>query len=194
MQLPPRLSKPAALADAASSLSNSVIPIECDVTSPTSVSAAVSRIEQEIGYIDVLINNAGMQGPNHRPANDAETIEELQSILLSNTEGWKATFAVNSSAVLYVSAAFLKLLDAGNRRRGWEGGKLPADRARRREKDNLTKTLIEPDDERTSQIITVGSISRLNRFITAGLAYSCSKAAAIHLCKMLAYLLAPWGI
>jgi NAD(P)-dependent dehydrogenase (short-subunit alcohol dehydrogenase family) len=188
------LSKPAALADAASSLSNSVIPIECDVTSPTSVSAAVSRIEQEIGYIDVLINNAGMQGPNHRPANDAETIEELQSILLSNAEGWKATFAVNSSAVLYVSAAFLKLLDAGNRRRGWEGGKLPADRARRREKDNLTKILIEPDDERTSQIITVGSISRLNRFITAGLAYSCSKAAAIHLCKMLTYLLAPWGI
>ncbi|KAH8790533.1 hypothetical protein F5882DRAFT_460802 [Hyaloscypha sp. PMI_1271] len=109
-------------------------------------------------------------------------------------QGWEATFAVNSSAVLYVSAAFLKLLDAGNRRRGWEGGKLPADRARRREKGNLAKILIEPDDERTSQIITVGSISGLNRFITAGLAYSCSKAAAIHLCKMLAYLLAPWGI
>ncbi|KAH8755165.1 hypothetical protein BGZ57DRAFT_963368, partial [Hyaloscypha finlandica] len=121
-------------------------------------------------------------------------IEELQSILLSNAEGWEATFAVNSSAVLYVSAAFLKLLDAGNRRRGWEGGKLPVDRARRREKGNLAKILIEPDDERTSQIITVGSISGLNRFITAGLAYSCSKAAAIHLCKMLAYLLAPWGI
>lgn len=93
-----------------------------------------------------------------------------------------------------MSAAFLKLLDAGNRRRGWEGGKLPADRARRREKGNLAKILIEPDDERTSQIITVGSISGLNRFITAGLAYSCGKAAAIHLCKMLAYLLAPWGI
>ena len=69
----------AALADATSSLSDSVIAIECDVTSPTSVSAAVSRIEQEIGYIDVLINNAGMQGPNHRPANDAETIRSCRA-------------------------------------------------------------------------------------------------------------------
>ena len=99
-----------------------------------------------------------------------------------------------SSAVLYVSAAFLKLLDAGNRRRGWEGGKLPADRARRMEMDGRAKTHISLDDQRTSQIITVGSISGLNRYITAGLAYSGSKAAAIHLCKMLTYLLAPWGI
>jgi NAD(P)-dependent dehydrogenase (short-subunit alcohol dehydrogenase family) len=109
-----------------------------------------------------------MQGPIHRPANDAETIEELQSILLSNAEGWEATFVVNSSAALCVSAAFLKLLDAGNRRRGWEGGKLPADRARRKEKGNLAKILIEPDDERTSQIITVGSISVLNRVYNGG--------------------------
>jgi NAD(P)-dependent dehydrogenase (short-subunit alcohol dehydrogenase family) len=77
-----------------------------------------------------------------------------------------------------VSAAFLKLPDAGNRRRGWEGGKLPADRARRREKDNLAKMRIEPGDERTSQIIIFGSISGLNLYITAGMAYSCSKAAA----------------
>jgi NAD(P)-dependent dehydrogenase (short-subunit alcohol dehydrogenase family) len=77
---------------------------------------------------------------------------------------------------------------------GKGGSYLCSDRARRKEKGNLAKILIEPDDERTSQIITVGSISVLNRFITAGLAYSCSKAAAIHLCKMLVYLLAPWGI
>lgn len=129
-----------------------------------------------------------MQGPDHKPARDAETIEDLQKILLIDPEGWQPTFAANSSAVVGVSAAFLKLLDAGNRRRGWEGGKIPLGRPRQRDITGFT------DDERCSQIITVGSISGLNRFITAGLAYGASKAAAIHLSKMLAYLLAPWGI
>ena len=50
------------------------------------------------------------------------------------------------------------------------------------------------DDQRSSQIITVASISGLNRRITSGLAYGASKAGAIHLGKMLAHLLAPWGI
>ena len=66
-----------ALTETASSQGDSVIPIECYVTSLTSISATVSKIEQETGYIDVLISNADMEGPNHRPANDAETIDEL---------------------------------------------------------------------------------------------------------------------
>lgn len=168
--------------------------MQCDITSHSSVSAAVAKIETEIGYIDVLINNAGVQGPDHKPARDAETIEDLQAILLTDPEGWQSTFAANSSAVVGVSAAFLKLLDAGNIRRGWEGGKIPLGRSRRRDTTGFTEDGIQVNDERSSQIITVGSISGLNRFITAGLAYGASKAAAIHLSKMLTYLLAPWGI
>ncbi|PKX89148.1 SDR family NAD(P)-dependent oxidoreductase [Aspergillus novofumigatus IBT 16806] len=182
------------LQEAATSVGAAVVPIQCDITSHASVSAAVAKIEAEIGYIDVLINNAGVQGPDHRPARDAETIEELQRILLTDPEGWQPTFAANSSAVVGVSAAFLKLLDAGNRRRGWEGGKIPLGRPRRRDITVFTEEGTALHDERSSQIITVGSISGLNRFITAGLAYGASKAAAIHLSKMLTYLLAPWGI
>lgn len=151
-------------------------------------------MEQEVGYVDVLINNAGIQGPDDMPANTAETIEELQSVLLADPEGWGSTFAINTSAIGMVSAAFLKLLDAGNRRRGWEGGKIPADRARRRENGSLGEKGIALDDQRSSQIITVASISGLNRRITSGVAYGASKAGAIHLSKMLAHLLAPWGI
>ncbi|KAJ6063615.1 NAD(P)-binding protein [Penicillium canescens] len=176
------------LQEAARSVGGAVVPVQCDITNCSSVSAAVAKIEDEIGYIDILINNAGVQGPDHKPARDAETIEDLQKILLIDPEGWQPTFAANSSAVVGVSAAFLKLLDAGNRRRGWEGGKIPLGRPRQRDITGFT------DDERSSQIITVGSISGLNRFITAGLAYGASKAAAIHLSKMLTYLLAPWGI
>lgn len=181
------------LQEAASSVGKAVVPVQCDITSPSSVSAAVAKIEAEIGYVDVLINNAGVQGPDHKPARDAETIEDLQTILLTEPESWQPTFAANSSAVIGVSAAFLKLLDAGNRRRGWEGGKIPLGRPRRRDITGFAERAL-VNDERSGQIITVGSISGLNRFITAGLAYSASKAAAIHLSKMLTYLLAPWGI
>lgn len=184
-----------ALQEAASHFSNTAIPLECDVTNPISVSAAVSQIQQEVGYVDVLINNAGMLGPDHKAVNNAETIEELQSMLLNNWEGWEPTFAVNSSAVVGVSAAFLKLLDAGNQRRGWQGGKLSAGGIRGRETtEKLTAKGIDLDDQRSSQIITTASIAGLNRSVTAGLAYGGSKAAAIHLSKMLAHLLAPWGI
>ena len=182
-----------ALEDAARSIGSCAIPIECDVTLPASVSAAVAKLEQEVGYIDVLINNAGIQGPDHRGANTAGSIDELQKILLADSDKWAPTFAINTSAIVGVSAAFLKLLDAGNKRRGWESGKLE-DRARKRDTSALSKKGIAVDDLRSSQIITVASISGMNRFITAGMAYGASKAAAISLGKSLAHLLAPWGI
>lgn len=184
-----------ALQEAASNFPNTAIPIECDVTNPTSVSAAVSQIQQEVGYVDVLINNAGILGPDHKAVHNAETIEDLQSILLGNWEGWESTFAVNSSAVVGVPAAFLKLLDAGNQRRGWQGGKVSASEIRQRQTVEELKTKgIDMDDQRSSQIITTASIAGFNRYSTAGLAYGGSKAAAIHLSKMLAHLLVPWGI
>ena len=49
-------------------------------------------------------------------------------------------------------------------------------------------------DERTSQIITVASIASFNRVVTAGLAYSATKAGAAMLGKSLSTLLAPFGI
>lgn len=183
-----------ALNDVARSIGSSAVPVECDVTQPASVSAAVAMIEKDVGYIDVLINNAGMGGPDHRAANTTDSIDELQRILLANPEGWAPTFALNSSAIIGVSAAFLKLLDAGNTRRGWEGGKIPDDRARQRDTTGLSENRIAADDMRSSQIITVSSISGMNRFVTVGFAYGASKAAAINLSKGLAHLLAPWGI
>ena len=169
--------------------------MECDVSNPTSISAVVSKIEQEVGYIDALVNNAGTLGPDQKKMYNAEKIEDLQSILLSNWEGWESTFAINASAIVGVSAAFLKLLDAGNQRRGWQGGKLAAGETRRRETaEQLAAKGIDADDSRSSQIITTGSIAGFNRVATVGLPYGGSKAAAIHLCKMLAHLLAPWGI
>lgn len=69
-------------------------------------------------------------------------------------------------------------------------GHLP-NQPRVREKTSLAPSdTVDLEDKRSSQIITVASIAGLNQYITAGLSYSGSKAAAI----LLAHLLAPWGI
>ncbi|KAJ9648804.1 hypothetical protein H2201_005066 [Coniosporium apollinis] len=187
------------LTSAAQSLSTSqttVVPLECDVTSPSSLAAAAAHIQRETGYLDVLINNAGTLGPLQRDIYSAQSVEELQKAMLLGTEdgGWADTFAVNTTAVVGASAAFLGLLDAGNVRRGWEGGKVGLRETRKRRREEGIKAGVEEGDERSSQIVTVASISGFNRHVTAGLAYTASKAGAVMLGKTLATLLAPWGI
>jgi THO complex subunit 3 len=175
-----------------------LVPIECDVTSPSSISAAATQIEREKGFVDVLINNAGIIGPVHTDFNDAQTVTELQGVLLKDWDGWAATMATNASSVVGVSATFLPLLDAANRRRGWEGGRVAGHgHARQRRREGFAQggvEAVDADDERLAQIITVASVGSYMRRATAGLAYNASKAAAAHLGKMLATMLAEWGV
>jgi THO complex subunit 3 len=154
----------------------------------------VATIEAKDGYVDVLINNAGMIGPNQRDLYEQNTIESLRDTMLRDWDGWAPTMATNASSVIAVSAAFLPLLDAANRRRGWEGGKVTGtNRARKRDKPE-EGVVVDEDDQRLAQIITIASISAFMRKVSAGLAYNASKAAAVHLAKILATTLAEWGI
>ncbi|KAK3067233.1 hypothetical protein LTS18_001240, partial [Coniosporium uncinatum] len=80
-------------------------------------------------------------------------------------------------------------------RRGWESGKLePGGGPRGRNWKEAAKAGLEENDERMSQIVTIASISAFNRHITAGLAYTASKAGAVLLGKSMATFLAPWGV
>lgn len=206
-----------------------IVPIKCDVTSPDSIAAAVETIKLIDGVVDVLINNAGMIGPRNYEVNEADTIEGLRDIMLKDWDAWAPTMATNASSVIAVSAAFLPLLDAANRKKGWEGGKVTGhNRARLRVKKEETRVeqadtkvemedtdlnvkdmsaqakaaaktkymgeSVDDDDQRLAHIITVASISSYMRKVSAGLAYNASKAAAAHLGKILATLLAEWGI
>ncbi|KAE9972997.1 hypothetical protein EG328_004655 [Venturia inaequalis] len=168
-----------------------VVPIICDVSNPFTINTAVEQVQNEVGYVDVLVNNAGVSGPDHRRVNTANSISELQDIMLSSWPGWATTFAINTTSVVGVSASFLPLLDAANARRGWVTGKLePGGNPRvKNEVEGMDSS-----DMRTSQIITVASIAAFNRFVTAGFAYGASKAGAVQLAKILATLLGPWGI
>ncbi|KAF2671147.1 NAD(P)-binding protein [Microthyrium microscopicum] len=169
-----------------------VVGLAADVSDLDSIKKVAAQIEKDVGFIDILINNAGITGPDHKASHDATNIKELQDVLLSQTEKWESCMAINVTALANVSAVFLPLLDAGNSRRGWVSGKTEpngAVRARNEPKDGVSK-----GDRRTSQIISVASIAGFNRYVTAGLAYASSKAGAIHLGKCLATMLAPYGI
>ena len=60
-------------------------PIAIDVTDEASVRAAVDRLHQEVGFLDVLVNNAGISGLQRPPA-DAD-VDDLESVLATNVVG-----------------------------------------------------------------------------------------------------------
>jgi THO complex subunit 3 len=110
-------------------------------------------------------------------------------------DGWSSAFAINTQAVIGVSATFLPLLEAANTRRGYAPGKVSGTGiARAHDKSKLAQAGTSDDDDRMAHIITVASVASYMRWVSAGLAYNASKSAAAHLGKMMATFLAEWGI
>jgi NAD(P)-dependent dehydrogenase (short-subunit alcohol dehydrogenase family) len=78
--------------------------VQLDVTSQESVDAAVARVDTEFGYLDVLVNNAGVSTGTGRdidriPKPTEETAEDLRFV-----------YETNVFAVVRVTNAFLPLL------------------------------------------------------------------------------------
>jgi len=145
-----------------------IISLVGDVTSKENVQSIVSHIEKEVGYINVLIANSGIAGPQATSIAPETSLEDFQSALWNQSfvEYTKA-FTVNVSAVFFSVVAFLKLLDAGNK------------------KANV---------EQASQVIATSSIGGFNRKVPGGYAYGQSKAATTLLMKQMATNLVPYGI
>lgn len=162
------------LEDTAKAATNgSVIPIQADVTAKESLANAASKIESEVGFVNAVIANSGITGPDLRGLPSKPTVEELQSFLWKvPIEEFTNTFNVNTSAPFYTFIAFMHLLDAGNNKDASPGKALGI----------------------KSQFIITSSIAAYNRRATAGFAYGTSKAAAVHLMKMLAHYTAPYKI
>jgi NAD(P)-dependent dehydrogenase (short-subunit alcohol dehydrogenase family) len=75
-------------------------PVLLDTTDSGSIAAAVDRLRDEVGALDVLVNNAGIAG-DQRPPADA-TLDDLRRVFETNVFG--------AAAVL---TAFTPLLEAG---------------------------------------------------------------------------------
>lgn len=153
---------------AAASAGSSVIPVKCDVTCKTSLEEAVAFIERDAGCLNLLVCNSGIGGPSVKPLTPETTLEEWASTNLAvDYDEYVNTFSVNAASVWYTSMAFLKLLDAGNKKRNME---------------------------QTSQIIVTSSIAALNKKAPGGWAYGQSKAATLLAAKQLAVALPQWNI
>jgi NAD(P)-dependent dehydrogenase (short-subunit alcohol dehydrogenase family) len=158
----------AALESVAKSVTtDNIIPVVGDVTSKDSLKSIADRIEKEVGYINVLIANSGIGGPQAKITAET-TLEGFQKQMWeTDFEDYVKTFSVNTAAVWYSVMAFLILLDKGNK------------------KGNV---------QQRSQVIATSSIGGFNRTAPGGYAYGQSKAATTHMMKQLATALSPYRI
>ncbi|KAG6040759.1 hypothetical protein E4U41_007199 [Claviceps citrina] len=143
-------------------------PLVCDVTSKDSLTAAVERVRSEVGYINVLFANSGVNQAGSALLESCDDVRTVQSKLWEpEVEAFTRDLHVNVSGVYYTAVAFLNLLDEGNKR------------AVVREK---------------SQIVLTSSGASFTRMPFSGFAYSASKAATTQLAKQLSTTLAPYKI
>lgn len=147
-----------------------IIPIVGDVTSKDSLKKVADQITAETGYINLLVANSGVVGPQVAELGPNPTLMQFRDFAWNNwdMQDFTNTYHVNNTAVFFTVIAFLELLDAGNK------------------KNNL--------DGISSQVIITGSIASYLRAVLSGFAYVSSKAGAVHLMKALSTYMAPFGI
>lgn len=187
-----------------------IIPVQGDITDREELLSVVEVVRARHGYLDLLINNAGIArnlflhplplpgdisevahsthppSPPSSPIAGPSTpsIKAFQNVLwdTGSPEDFAETFATNVTAVYYATVAFLDLLHQGNMRR------------RRLEFPGATPGLPRPPYQ-TSQVLSVSSSGsfRIDARVLS-VSYTLSKIACTHLGKLMANILAPWGI
>lgn len=140
-----------------------IIPIAADVTSKQSIQKLVDEISAKESKLHILINNAGISSPtqNTDPADPKKLQEELFNNQ-STTQEWEECMRTNVTQLFFTTTAFLPLLNKGT----------------------------EDEHAWSSTVVNISSISGLVKSAQHHFAYNASKAAAVHLTKMLAHEIA----
>jgi NAD(P)-dependent dehydrogenase (short-subunit alcohol dehydrogenase family) len=148
-------------------ISGEIVAIPADVTSKESIQKLVDEISAKESKLDILINNAGISSA--KQDTDREDPKELQQELFHNTSkvsDWEDVMRTNVMQLFFVTTAFLPLLSKSTESTpGW-----------------------------SSTVINISSISGIIKASQHHFAYNASKAAAIHLTKMLAHEIADSGV
>lgn len=227
-----------------------LIPLQGDVTCRQSLTKLVETVRTRHGYIDLLVNNAGiarnilpsqLPSPLDGPADAPPSIKAFQNVLwdTGSPEGFAETFDTNVTAVYFTTVAFLELLHLGNLRRGdlppvmslrpLVVNKEPCDNDVSNDQNSASFSPPEachslpprplsplaslpaglsstnspqathlPErciPQPTSQVITISSSGsfRIDARVLS-ISYTMAKNACTHLGRLLANLLADWGI
>ena len=141
--------------------SGNIIPITCDVTKKEDLEKLVKEIEsKEPNGIDLLVVAAGVDGERAAPE-DSDASKLHERLMKEDPAKWSSTFDTNVTAVYFTTVAFLPLLQASRK----EGGK----------------------GHFNPSVITISSMSGIMSHAQGHFSYNASKAATIHLSKMMAY-------
>ncbi|KAL1301949.1 hypothetical protein AAFC00_002408 [Neodothiora populina] len=145
-----------------------IVPLQGDITSKESIAAMVKEIESKEKCVCILVNNAGISSKTLQT--EAKSAEEMKANLFDNAdstfEDWTETYRTNVPQCFFMTTAFLPLLaKATEHQYGFSGC-----------------------------VINTSSISGIVKTSQHHFAYNASKAATIHLTKMLASEIAANGI
>jgi NAD(P)-dependent dehydrogenase (short-subunit alcohol dehydrogenase family) len=146
-----------------------IIPLPGDICDQGTLKAMAERVKSEVGYINLLVTNAGKSGPMLESLKPRYTLSDFVNLAWSSPmEDFNSVYGLNCTALYYTVIAFLELLDAGNKAGNYSGGK--------------------------SQVIATASTASFLRNPRAGYAYLSSKTAVISLIKSFSTFCVPWGI
>lgn len=146
-----------------------IIPISTDVAQKGAIAQLVRDIESRESHLSILINNAGISSRSRHEVEREHPVRLRETLFdddAATPEDWEAVYRTNVCQLYFMTAAFLPLLQRGT------------------------------DAERgfSSTVVNVSSISGIVKISQHHFAYNASKAAAIHLTKMLAHEIASSGL
>ena len=171
----------------------SIVPVVCDIGVKASLQSAVDYVAHEVGYVNLLVVNAGIHGPE-AGYNPAASVPELRRALFdgANIEReFTEALHVNVTGSFFTMLAFIELLDAGNKLAS-RGGGFGAPSTSGRGAEGGAGGDIPPSVQ--SQVVFTSSVGAYNRHWSSTPAYAGSKAAVAHLAKQAATNLVPYGI
>ncbi|CAI7585539.1 unnamed protein product [Penicillium glandicola] len=141
-------------------ISGKIIPLPADVTNKDEIRRLVSEISTCEGHLSILMNNTGIssQTQETEPEDASELRESLFDDPAATFDDWDSVFRTNVAQIFFMTTAFLPLLQRSSAdEHGW-----------------------------SSTVLNTTSISGIVKVAQHHFAYNASKAAAIHLTKMLA--------
>lgn len=149
-------------------VSGEIVPLQADVTSKEDITRLVKELESREPCLCILVNNAGIASGHFEAG--AETATEMRRKQFddkaSNFEDWTETYRTNVASVYFLAVSLLPLLQkASERHQGWSGA-----------------------------IVNITSISGMIQKSQHHFSYNASKAAAIHVNRMLASEIADNGL